>query len=319
MRSLVTTHFRRWSALLTGMIVMLVVTVLMSTFIEKMIRFGKSSQGIVQSTQAYYKATSIVETTLMNTDELRKQPWNIGLKPANIVNWSGSELAVMTGAKIVPAPGYGNSPFNDNYNLIGLSDPAQIVIPEWVSWWDVNFEFRVPNMAKDVNYSYSWVDTTSWNSWAILWTLASTGGTLYASGETSNSMFMFGDINHSNKKIFGMSGFYIDSNGNDTSTTFQEFYNDSTNGLGSSWDKCANFQCTLKLSLLREIPLADWRTLPFLEYKIDFSLNGGGNPSIPNQYMVLDAKGYVWGYLRTRRVAIPQITTNTALDFAVLQ
>ena len=300
------------------MIVMLVVTVLMSTFIEKMIRFGKSSQGIVQSTQAYYKATSIVETTLMNTTELRKQPWNIESKPANIVNWSGSELAVMTGAKVVPVPGYGNSPFDDDYNLIGLSDPAQIVIPEWVSWWDVNFEFRVPNITK--NLAHTGIDSGKVdliNSWAVLWTLASTGGTLYASGETS--AFVFNDINDDELKISDKEGFYIDADGAESSKTFGGFYTDNL-WSSPSWEKCGNdFRCTLKLSLLREIPLENNRTLPFLEYKIDFSLNGGGNPSIPNQYMVLDAKGYVWGYLRTRRVAIPQITTNTALDFAVLQ
>lgn len=35
--------------------------------------------------------------------------------------------------------------------------------------------------------------------------------------------------------------------------------------------------------------------------------------------MIIDASGRVNGYTRTRRILIPQITTNTALDFAVLQ
>jgi hypothetical protein len=55
--------------------------------------------------------------------------------------------------------------------------------------------------------------------------------------------------------------------------------------------------------------------LPFLEYKISF----GASADIPNQYMIIDASGRVNGYTRTRRILIPQITTNTALDFAVLQ
>ena len=55
--------------------------------------------------------------------------------------------------------------------------------------------------------------------------------------------------------------------------------------------------------------------LSFLEYKISF----GASADIPNQYMIIDASGRVNGYTRTRRILIPQITTNTALDFAVLQ
>lgn len=35
--------------------------------------------------------------------------------------------------------------------------------------------------------------------------------------------------------------------------------------------------------------------------------------------MVLDSSAFVRGYLRSRQVRIPQITTNTATDFAVLQ
>lgn len=35
--------------------------------------------------------------------------------------------------------------------------------------------------------------------------------------------------------------------------------------------------------------------------------------------MTLDATAYAYGFQRTRTIRIPQVTTNTALDFAVLQ
>lgn len=35
--------------------------------------------------------------------------------------------------------------------------------------------------------------------------------------------------------------------------------------------------------------------------------------------MTLDATAYSYGFQRTQVINIPQITTNTALDFAVLQ
>ena len=65
--------------------------------------------------------------------------------------------------------------------------------------------------------------------------------------------------------------------------------------------------------MLRSVKLTDGRSLPFLEYKVEF------NAPIPSQFMTLDAKGYYGGYLRERRIRIPQITANSALDFAVLQ
>lgn len=306
MPSLVTPHFRRGSALLTGLIVMVVVTVLMVTFLEKMTRLGTSSQWIVQSTQAYYRATALIERSLMNTSNLRKKPWTIQPSSTNSAKTgSGTELIVFTGGTSVPAPWKGNSPFNDNYNLIGLGDPVQIVIPDGVNWGDVKFEFNVPK----IGTSLTGVDisVSTW-SWVILWTLGGPNGkTLYASGETS--AFTFSDLNWS-KSISSKNGFYIAIDWTESGSMFSGFYEDTTDWLGNL---CGDFLCTLKLSLLRSIPVDGWRELPFLEYKIHFWSN------IPNQYMILDSKGYAGGYLRTRHVVIPQITTNTALDFAVLQ
>lgn len=76
---------------------------------------------------------------------------------------------------------------------------------------------------------------------------------------------------------------------------------------------CSDYSCVLKLSLLKPVISASGKNIPFLEYKITF------NKTIPNQYIVADATGYVGNYARVRRVFIPQFFTDTALDFAVLQ
>lgn len=65
--------------------------------------------------------------------------------------------------------------------------------------------------------------------------------------------------------------------------------------------------------MIRPFITAGGQSFPFLEYKIVFPA------AIPNQYMVIDSTAYVYGYLRSRQVRIPQITTSTATDFAVLQ
>lgn len=66
--------------------------------------------------------------------------------------------------------------------------------------------------------------------------------------------------------------------------------------------------------MLRPVKSRNHGDFPYLEYKlVDL------NKEIPLQFMTLDATGYVGDYTRKRSVQIPQITTNAALDFAVLQ
>lgn len=66
--------------------------------------------------------------------------------------------------------------------------------------------------------------------------------------------------------------------------------------------------------MIRPFITNDGQSFSFLEYKIVFL-----GTNVPNQYMVIDSTAYVYGYLRSRQVRIPQITTSTATDFAVLQ
>ena len=75
--SLALTTSRRGSALLIGLIMTLLISILVISFTEKVLRFAQGSQGIEQSTQAYYAATSTIESGLMNTEKLRRQPWTI--------------------------------------------------------------------------------------------------------------------------------------------------------------------------------------------------------------------------------------------------
>ena len=65
--------------------------------------------------------------------------------------------------------------------------------------------------------------------------------------------------------------------------------------------------------MLRPFVTDLWKSYSFLEYKIEFPI------PVPSQYMVIDSSAYILGYLRSRQIRIPQITTNTAADFAILQ
>lgn len=67
--------------------------------------------------------------------------------------------------------------------------------------------------------------------------------------------------------------------------------------------------------MLRPVTAANGQSFSFLEY----TFRGNGVNKIPQQYMILNSSGYVGNYTRNRRVVLPQITTNTALDFTLLQ
>jgi hypothetical protein len=93
---------------------------------------------------------------------------------------------------------------------------------------------------------------------------------------------------------------------------FETFYG-NINGI-----QCINYKCTLKLSMIRDALTSDGssgKPVSFIEYQIVF----GTNPDIPQEFMKIQATGYANGFLRTRTLELPQITTNNALDFAVLQ
>jgi hypothetical protein len=293
------------------MIILILVTIVTTVFLERIWGSSQTVQWIEASNAAYYQAVGIIEEQLIATNVTKKTPWNITSVPKPASDYTGRYLDVLTGSNIMPATGSWNSPYNSNYNIIALGQPVQIVIPDSVDWNNVNFEFRVPQIGQ----AGSWIDNSLDGSWVILWTLGYSGASLYASGETS--IFQWIHINSSTNSFSSFSG--ITNTGSLKSIT--AFYTESEY-LWLNGAKCASYNCTLKLSMIRPVRTSstyprwtmDGRTLPFLEYRINF-----WTVTVPAQFMTLEATAYSYGFQRTRTVRIPQITTNTALDFAVLQ
>jgi hypothetical protein len=214
-------------------------------------------------------------------------------------------LTVYTGGTSVPDIDKWNSPFDNDYNIISMWSPVQLVIPDGINWNNVTFTFRVPNIpgaGSNTGISTSVLSS----SWFILWSLGYTGSTLFANGEANT--FKKNEMNGTNQ---------IGSKNGITNAwsilSFNDFY---TTDLWANWSKCNNYNCILKLSLIRPVLLEgyEWRTVPFLEYKITWL-----NKPVPAQYMILESNTYAAGYRRTKTLKLPQNTSSTALDFAVLQ
>jgi hypothetical protein len=80
---------------------------------------------------------------------------------------------------MIPLSGNGNSPYNPDWNIISMGEPVQLVIPNGINWANVNFTFRIPRIETIVQSTNTAYD----GSGIILWTLTSTGKSLFASGE----------------------------------------------------------------------------------------------------------------------------------------
>lgn len=299
-----TLHTQRWSALLVSLIVLILVTLMTTVFLERIWSFSQTSKWIETSNMAYYDALGVIETQLIYTWVTKYQPWNIQTLTQTTGSNTGKSLVVSTGSRIIPKAGEGNSSFDSDYNIITLGQPIQLVLPNWVTWNNVYFTFRVPTIN-----GIAWATIPANNgSWYILWTIGYTWASLFANGESS--IFLGSHIG-SDTNQFGNFQWIT----NDGTLISVESFSTTPGYLGVGSTLCTWYLCTLKLSLIRPIPLLDWRTIPFLEYKIDF----WAWITVPNQYMILNSSAYSYGFYRSRTVRIPQITTNTALDFAILQ
>lgn len=296
---------RNWSALIVALVIMTLLTMMSTVFFEKIYRFSQRSEWIENSNIAYYKSLGIIEEALFTGWVDKYTPWNIANNSRGSTNNSGSKITVNTGGVLMPLSGKWNSPYNKDYNIISLGQPVQIVIPQGINWSNVNFEFRVPIILGNTSTGVAWASSSGY----VLWTLASSGVSLFASGETN--IFKWSELNQPNMKI----ALFMGTTNSGSSQSFQSFYNNPPYlGDGTSWGKCTWFKCTLKLSLIRSVPTTDGRSMSFLEYQIkDFWT------TIPSQYIDIHAEGYAYWFLRSRDLQFPQITTNTALDFAVLQ
>ncbi len=74
------TQSHRGSALIVGLIIVVLLTILTTSFLEKILNLGKTSGGIGNSAQSYYLATGLIEEQLMDGLMTRAEPWKIPTK-----------------------------------------------------------------------------------------------------------------------------------------------------------------------------------------------------------------------------------------------
>lgn len=306
---------RDGAALIFAIVLVALFTSLALVFLEKLYPFAQNVSGIERANMAYYVMISSIEKSLETVEW--KAPWKIRPQQFPLIptpsTFTGYTVTVLTGSNVIPVSGYGNSEYDQNWNIISLGQPIQLVLPGGIQWSNVSIVFRIPDLNLDGNFDSNDGNLNT-NSWYVNWILIGSGKALVPWDKDElilgSSLNMKWDIS-----IAAKQGKAIRDN--EVKRWFSEYYSDSSpSGLWNCNDSTNDFLCTIKFSILR--PLIDetpqWKNIPYLEYQIT---NIGRN--IPLQFMTLDAKGVVYGYARVRRILIPQITTNAAFDFAVFQ
>lgn len=304
-----------WTALLIGLFVTLFLSIFVTSFLEKALRIGQSVKSVEQSTQAYYQATSIIETQLNNNHELRKKPWITDGKSKDFNNWLWNELNILAKSTTIPAQWKWNSRYDDdgNWNIISMDRPVQLVLNQNafndIKNGNVKVHFRIPKIE---NLS-DWISIdSSYGSWIIYFSIWNASDIFYLWDDNLIGKDKIWSVWNSNDFVRGFQSlrWVIYKNWIKQTDNNNYLYNFSVNS--GCWDS-DNYLCTFKISMINPVKINNWNIIPFLEYKIE-DIN-----DIPLQFMELDSKWFAGKLIRQRKVDIPQITTNTALDFAVLQ
>ncbi|MCK9272380.1 hypothetical protein M0P65_02425 [Candidatus Gracilibacteria bacterium] len=281
------------SALIIAIFVTMIITIIGIFLLNKIIPLSKNVKGIENSNIAYYNANSGVEEALlyMSSSDPSRETTGTG---GNTVSSYNYKLTANT--SIIPLSGEGNSEYDKNFNKIGIGQPIQLVINNnSISWNNVIFNFKVPDLNGNGNESLS-----NTSSGVINWILSGSGTSAFASGETN--MIKGSEVNGVNWKIGGKNGMDLNGSGG----TFSQFYTQ----FGCS---ILN-KCTLKLSVINPLLLSNGQIAPYLEYKIDFL-----GSTIPNQYSKIESNGNAFGFKRTIKRNVEQLTSNEAMDFTVFQ
>lgn len=125
-----------------------VLIVLMGVYlIDKLVPASKDVKGVEHGNVAYYKAASAVELALSELSG--NNPGTQTGSSAGNLSGSGYSLSTVGSGTVVPRPGFGNSEYDDDWNVIAIGRPVQIKLPDGYRPSDLRLEFRVPDLNRN--------------------------------------------------------------------------------------------------------------------------------------------------------------------------
>ncbi len=119
----------------------------------------------------------------MGSSVSKYTPWGVANSSQGSSSSTGKTIIALTGGTSIPTIGNGNSIYSTDrsWNIISLGQPVQIVVPHGLDWNSITLSLRVPQIGN----AGTGVNALMTNTGLVLWSLASSGASLFASGETN--------------------------------------------------------------------------------------------------------------------------------------
>lgn len=285
-------------SLLVAMWLVLISSLLAYTILEFIVPFSKDVKWIENSTMSYYMANNWIEEGLYffskRTDSQLRDEYT-----KSYVTDYDYKFNTFSSWTFLPPVWKWNSPFDKDWNTIGISNPIQLII--WL-WFVTNvntlsIDFRVP----DFNRDWLYLQTLSWTTTPMInWQLVAPDDALNA---TTANLFTANNVNAWVQNFNILSWKKVSDGSIDT---FPAFF---------SSNNCNTVKCVLKISIINPLEFATtWWIIPYLEWK----MNNWAN-NIPLQYSVIESEWKSNWFVKKMQIKVPQETVSEAFDFTVFQ
>lgn len=134
-------------AIFLAMLLTILIIMMGVYLVEKLMPASKGVKGVEHGNVAYYKASSATELALASLSG--SLPGAETGSTVGSLSGSGYRLTTLGSGTVIPAPGFGNSEYDDDWNVIAPGRPLQIKLPTNYNPGALRFEFRVPDLDED--------------------------------------------------------------------------------------------------------------------------------------------------------------------------
>lgn len=293
---------RKGFAIFLAMLLTILIVLMGVYLIDKLMPAAKDVKGVENGNSAYYKASTAVELALSSLSG--SNPGTETGSSAGALTSSGFKLTTVGSGTVVPKPGFGNSEYDDDWNLIAAGKPVQIKLPAGYDPSNLSFEFRVPDLDRDGQSGETGSPDAATEGLSgataqtVNWIVSASGETLVSS---ASQLITANDVNGTAPVTLG-------------SLTGSTLANAASTVSAFATANCAgSIRCTVKLSIVRALETKAGVAVPYLEYRIT------SPTSIPQQWTRVTAEGYSRGFKQTRVKNVEQTTVGEAMDFTVFQ
>ncbi len=307
---MITKNNKQWFSILLAMWITLVTGMIAILILEFIIPFSRNIKWVENSSAAFYQSYSGIEEAMWF---ISQNDLGVGNTDSFVqANPQDTAYSVVSMTSIIPPTWKGNSEYDTNWNRFDNNFPIQLAITDSdIDFSDVEFTFRIPAELDDGNnvewnddtqlYLINWIitgisdpDNVKWNSDDVPVVLNGINTKLIRKDE-------IWDIDIS---IWDREWRTIDWN----TCSITNFTNNSCSWISNIYD------VTLKMSLVDQLILDNGKSIPYLEYQIDF-----WSDSVPGRYTQIETSGKSYGFRKNMDIKVPQQATNQAFDFAVFQ